>query len=195
MSNAVFPVLIGASYPAVRTPVFATRIHGGVGGREVRIADYPYPRWKFSLPYNYLPLADWQTLLGFFLQRQGAWDTFLFDDTSDDSVTGQAIGTGNASQTAFQLLRTLGGFSEAVLAPNTVSNVYLNGVAQSPSSYSVNAATGVVTFTTAPGSGVAVTADFSFYFRCRFAQDSADFEQFVHRIWRQRAIKFVSVFV
>lgn len=194
MSNAVLPVLIGASYPAIRAPKFSTRVQRSVSGREVRIADFPNPIWEFTLPFTYLPLADWQTLLGFFLARTGAWDTFLFDDIADDSVTGQAIGTGDGATKNFQLVRTLGGFAEPILAPNTVSAVYLNGISQSGSTWSVNTATGLLSFTSAPGSGAAITADFSFYFRCRFAEDSADFEQFMSKIWRLGTLKFVSVF-
>ncbi|HVH76767.1 MAG TPA: DUF2460 domain-containing protein [Stellaceae bacterium] len=193
MSLAVLPTLIGASYPAIRTPKFSTRVQRSVSGREVRISDFAYPIWEFTLPFAYLPLADWQNLLGFFLQRTGAWDTFLFDDGADDNVTGQALGAGDGSTEAFQLVRTLGGFVEPILAPNEVSAVYLNGVPQASATWSVNSATGVLAFTTPPAAGAAISADFTYFWRCRFAQDSADFSQFMNRIWELKALKFVSV--
>ena len=86
-----------------------------------------------------------------------------------------------------------GGFAEPIVAPNLVSNVYLNGVVQSPSSYSVDASNGILTFAAAPGSGVVVTADFSYYFRVRFADDAASFENFMYQLWRLKQIKFISI--
>jgi uncharacterized protein (TIGR02217 family) len=195
MSNAVFPALIGVTFPIARKPVFSTRVQQSVSGREVRITDYPYPIWEWTLPFDYLPAADFATLAGFIAARQGPWDSFLYDDPTDDSVSGQAIGTGDGSTAAWQLVRALGSFAEPILAPNVVQNVYLNGVRQAAGSYSVNAATGVVTFNTAPGSGAAISADFTYYFRCCFLDDVPAFEQFMHNIWRAKELKFRSLFL
>ena len=108
-------------------------------------------------------------------------------------MTGQSLGVGDGATTVFQLVRAFGGFIEPVLAPNVVSAVYLAGVAQSPSSYSVNPTTGLLTFTTAPASGAAITADFSYYFRCRFAEDTVDFEKFMAVLYRAQKLAFVSL--
>jgi uncharacterized protein (TIGR02217 family) len=130
---------------------------------------------------------------------QGAFGTFLFRDPSDDQVTGQQIGVGNASATVFQLQRAMGatlpggGFLEPVLAPNIVGAVYLDGITQSPTSYSVDPNTGLVTFATAPGSGLVITADYSYYFRCRFVDDSYAFENFMFRLWQLKKLTFISV--
>ncbi len=201
----VFPALPGLAWNVTKAPIFQTRIQRAVSGRELRALDYPNPLWQFTLVFAFLrdnPAAGYdelRTLLGFYMLCQGAYGTFLFDDPTDDQTTGQAIGTGNASQTVFQLVRTIGtalpggGFAEPILAPNTVSAIYLNGVVQSPSSYSVDPNTGLVTFTTAPASGVAITADFTYYFRCRFTEDSYDFENFMYRLWQLKKLSFISV--
>jgi hypothetical protein len=70
-----------------------------------------------------------QTLLGFYNARQGSFDTFLFTDPDDSSITGQQIGIGDGSTKTFQLLRALGGFNDIIQAPNVVSTVYLTGAA------------------------------------------------------------------
>lgn len=195
MSTAVFPSLIGVAFPVARQAIFSTRVQKSVSGREVRIADYPFPIWEWTLPFDYLPAADWATLMGFILARQGAWDSFLYDDPTDDSVTGQAIGAGDGATTAFQLVRSLGALSEPILAPELVSAVYLNGVAQASSAYSVDTSTGVLSFGTAPALGVAISADFSYYFRCRFVDDGAAFEEFMNKIWRAKQVRFRSLFL
>jgi uncharacterized protein (TIGR02217 family) len=134
-----------------------------------------------------------RTLAGFFLQQQGAFQPFLFDDPTDDSVTGQVLGTGDGATTAFQLVRTMSGFAEPITAPNTVSAVYLNGLRQIPSSYGVDANTGLVTFTAAPAAGQVVAADFTYWFRVRFAEDAAEFENFMLQLWQMKQVKLQSV--
>jgi len=191
VSTAVFPTLVGQGWSVTKAPAFATRVQRSTSGRELRTSDMPYPLWTFTLVFNYLPVADLRTLLGFFLSRQGAYDTFLFDDPTDNTAAAQPIGTGDGSTTAFQLGRTLGGFYEPITAPNQLGAIYLNGIAQT--GYSLDAATGLVTLTSAPAAGLSVTADFSYYFRCRFTDDTNDFENFMQGLWQLKKLQFVSV--
>lgn len=103
--------------------------------------------------------------------------------------------------TVFQLVRTMGallpsgGFAEPITAPNAVTAIYFNGVRQSGSIYSVDPATGLVTFTSPPPSGQLVTADFTYFFRVRFADDTADFENFLYQLWALKQVKLQSVFM
>ena len=69
----------------------------------------------------------------------------------------------------------------------------LNGITQDPTSYRVDSATGLVTFETAPNSGLSITADFTYYFRCRFTEDKYDFENFMFRLWQLKKLTFISV--
>jgi uncharacterized protein (TIGR02217 family) len=200
-----FPALPGLAWSVTKTPTFQTRIQRAASGRELRALDYPYPLWQFALVYDFLrdnPAAGYdelRTLLGFFMLCQGAFGAFLFQDPSDCKVIGQMIGTGNASATVFQLQRAMGadlsggGFAEPITAPSVVSAIYLNGITQDPTSYSVDPGTGVVTFETAPGSDLSITADFTYYFRCRFTEDKYDFENFMFRLWQLKKLTFISV--
>ena len=176
-----------------------------MSGRELRALDYPYPLWQFTLVFDLLrdnPAAGYDELrglMGFFLLCQGAFGTFLFRDPCDDQVTGQEIGVGNASTTVFQLQRAMGstlpggGFLEPIVAPDVVSALYLDGITQSPGSYNIDPDTGLVTFSTAPGSGLIITADYSYYFRCRFVDDSYAFENFMFQLWQLKKLTFISV--
>jgi uncharacterized protein (TIGR02217 family) len=197
MSTAVFPALAGLGWSVKRVPMWKTRVQEAISGKETRIADWSYPRWRWELAYDFLRgdagHAEFQALAGFFNQRQGMFDSFLYQDADDFSAVGQQLGSGDGATQSFQLVRSLGGFIEPIIAPNVVSAVYLAGVAQSPSSYTVDAATGIVTFTIAPGAAVAITADFTFYFRCRFADDSMDLEKFMSQLWRAKKLAFISV--
>jgi len=202
MSTAVFPALPGLAWSVDKQPAFATVVRTAASGQETRVALWPAPRWHFKLGYDLLRAdanQELQTLMGFFLARQGQYDSFLYQDPDDNAVTGQPLGVGDGATTAFQLLRSFGGFAEPVRAPNlgATLNVYLAGVAQSSSSYAVSgwgtATPGMLTFDTAPGAGVAIAADFSFYFPVRFAADLAEFSQFMHQLWELKQIELVSV--
>ncbi len=201
----VFPALPGLAWSVTKTPTFQTRIQRAVSGRELRALDYPYPLWQFTLVFDFLrddPAAGYdelRCLMGFFMLCQGAFGTFLFHDPSDYQVTGQQIGIGNASTTVFQLQRAMGatlpggGFFEPIVAPDKVSAVYVDGITQSVESYSVDQSTGLVTFDTAPGSGLIIAADCTYYFRCRFVDDRYDFENFMYRLWQLKKLTFISV--
>lgn len=201
----IFPTLPGLAWSVTKTPTFQTRIQRAASGRELRALDYPYPLWQFALVYDFLrddPVAghdELKTLMGFFMLCQGAFGTFLFQDPSDFQVIGQQIGTGDASTTVFQLQRAIGaalpdgGFFEPIVAPNVVNAVYLDGITQDAASYVVDPDTGSVTFNIAPGGGLIITADFTYYFRCRFVDDRYDFENFMYRLWQLKKLTFISV--
>jgi uncharacterized protein (TIGR02217 family) len=204
--TAIFPSLPGLAWSVTKAPRFATRIQRAVSGRELRILDQPYPIWTWTLAYSLLRdkwdargsgglgagYDELRTIVGFFLQQQGAFQTFLFDDPTDGTVTGQAIGTGNSSTSVFQLVRSMGGCAEPMAAPNTVGAVYFNGVLQSPAGYAVDINTGLVTFTAPPPAGQSITADFTYRFRVRFADDTAEFENFMYQLWQLKQIKLQS---
>lgn len=204
MSTAVLPSLAGLGFEVIRTPMFKNLVQENVSGKETRVALWSYPRWQWDLTYNVIrqgtvhgtAYTEFAQLAGFFNQRQGRFDTFQYQDADDNSVTAQAIGTGDGSRTAFQLIRGFGGFVEPVLAPNTVSKVYLNGVEQ-VSGWSVSnwgsSSPGVITFSSAPGNGVAITADFSYYFPCRFTEDQVSFSMFMKSLYAGKKVSFLSV--
>ena len=201
----VFPTLPGLAWSVTKAPIFQTRIQRAVSGRELRALDYPYPLWQFTLVFAFLRdnpgagLDELRTLMGFYLTCQGAYGTFLFQDPSDYRVMGQYLGTGDSSLGIFQLQRTMGesllggGFVEPVVAPNLITAVYFDGITQSPSGYSVDRDTGLLTFATPPSTGLVITADFSYWFRCRFVDDSYDFENFMYRLWQLKKLTFISV--
>ena len=195
MSNAVFPTLPGLAFPVEKTAMWSTRVQTGVSGKETRLNLWSYPIWKYSLPFEMLRSdsvnAELQSLAGFYNARQGSYDTWLFDDPDDDTATLQNFGVGDGSTRSFQLKRSYGGFSEPVGATNVMTQVRVNAVATG--AYTVNASTGILTFTTAPGAGLALDWSGTYYWRCRFDGDEFNVSKFVSQIWDAKAVKFMSV--
>jgi hypothetical protein len=196
-----FPSLAGQGWSVHKKPVFSTLVTGHVSGREVRDALWQYPLWEFELSFDGLAsdsasypglgARSLQSLMGLFLQAQGQFGTFLYTDPSDDSISSQALGTGDGTTNSFTFARTLGGFTEPVGWVTSIANVSLNGATQS-SGWSLTAPNTLV-FTGAPGVGVAITASFSYAFQCRFLDDGQDFEQFMQNLWAVKSLKFRSV--
>jgi hypothetical protein len=197
------PSLAGLTWSRHKKPGFSTRVASHVSGREVRVALMSYPLYEFEAVYSGLASSataafaglgssSLQSLMGFFLQLQGQFGTFLYVDPDDNTVTGQAFATGDGTTTSFTMTRSLGGFLEPVGWVASIANVYLNGVAQPPSAYSLTAPNTLV-FASAPASGATVSADFSYAFNCRFLDDQMDFEEFMASLWRLESMKFRSV--
>lgn len=196
MSSAIFPTLEGLSWNVSKTPQFSTRIQTATSGREVRIANRTYPMYSFKMNYEVLrdnrntnipasPRDELKTLLAFFLKRRGSFESFLYDDLTDNAVIGQGFGVGNGSTTSFQLARAYGivddGFAEPVENINGAPTICADGVLVT-GGYSIST-TGVVTFTTAPLSGVELTWTGEFYYRVRFNMDASEFNQFMYDLW------------
>lgn len=160
----------------------------------------------------YTPYTDLRTLLGFFLARQGSADDFLFDDPDDNSVgpalDGSPIGPNPAAELQVvtdgngnyysPIQRDMGGlFKEDITDLNGSITVYANGVAQAPGfdytiqgpglaipGYSFRGLYLAWTPTSPPTSpGTPVTAEFDFYHRVRFEEDTKDFEKWASQLW------------
>lgn len=202
MSTAVLPSLAGLGIDIERTPVFDTIIQQNTSGKEVRIPNQEYPRWRWNIMFNVLRSAngytELQQLVGFFNARKGRFDTFLFTDADDNSVTLQNIGVGNGVQTIFQLVRSFGGFTEPVLAPNVVAEVYVNGVLKTVTTdYTISnwgsSTPGVITFVVAPPAGQAITVTYTYYWPVRMENDEQTFAMFLSRYYRTESFTFISV--
>lgn len=212
--TVLFPSLPGLGFSVHKEPQFSTRIQRAVSGRELRVVDQPNPIWIFTLVFNFLRdqwyvrqagglgvgYDELETLMGFFLGQQGSFTAFYFNDPTDNSRLAEPIATGDGSTVAFQLVRRMPagaaaglGFTEPIIAPNTISAVYLNGVSQPNPGAWTSGSTGLITFTSAPGNGVAITADFTYYFLVRFHDDNADFENFLFQLWTLKQLKLQSV--
>ena len=197
------PSLPGLAWSRHKKPGFSTRVASHVSGREVRVALMSSPLYEFEAVYSGLASSSaaafaglgstsLQSLMGFFLQLLGQAGTFLYTDPDDGSVAGQFVAVGDGVTQSFILSRTLGGFNEPVAWVSNVANVYLNGVAQ-PSNSWIFTAPNSIGFYTAPASSVAVTADFSYAFQCRFLDDQMDFEEFMSSLWKLDSMKFRSI--
>ena len=216
MSSLVFPSLPGLDIKVNRTPIFATEIQVAASGKEQRAAFQSFPRYKWALTLNFArnngqygaTYDEPGTLLRFFFGLLGSWDSFLFADPYESAVVAQPFGTGNASATAFQLQRcdpgnwsgpasnyypaTGSGF-EPIFDLQAPPQIYINGVLKTVTTDYTISATGLVTFTAAPGAGTTLTWTGSYYRRVRFDGDSLELERMFGGLYDGKVLKLVSV--
>lgn len=190
MSNQLFPTFPGLAWSVLKTPEWDTAVQGAVSGKEVRMANRQRPVWLFTLTFEVLRGAsqytELQRLLGFYNARQGAFDSFLFNDTSDNTEVQQLIGQGNGSQTTFQLLHSIDSWIEPI-GYSPAPNLFINGV--QTSAFTCSDGLNVV-FNSPPAAGASITWTGTFYYRVRFAKDQMEFEQFMKDLWLLKKCDF-----
>ncbi len=174
------------SYGSRGGPAWRTTVVESASGAEARNRHWAYPRHEYDVAYGVTSLERLEALLAFFHVVSGRAIGFRYKDWLDykscpaaqtPAATDCGIGTGDGAKRQFQLFKAYraGSYSRSrkILkpVPGTV-RVALNGVEQtSGADYTVDATTGVVTFTTAPAAGAAVTAGFEFDVPVRFDTD------------------------
>jgi uncharacterized protein (TIGR02217 family) len=177
MSFAEIQFPVDISYGATGGAMFSTDIVETFGGNEQRNINWSESRGQWNVAHGVKTQNQLDTLIAFFRARRGKAIGFRFKDWSDYRVTAQVIGTGNGTQTAFQLKKS---YTSLVTVDRPIKKpvsgtilVYKDAVLQ-VSGYTVDVTTGVITFTVAPANGVVVTATFEFDVPVRFDTDQIE---------------------
>lgn len=131
MSNLVFPSLPGLDWNCTRTVVPPpVQVRTTPSQREYRARDAVYPRYQYSLSYEFLrsgSAQEYQTLLAFHSQHGGDFDSFLYTDPDDNLASSVQFGVGNGATSQYQLVRSMGGFYEPISAVNGDATVEMTG--------------------------------------------------------------------
>lgn len=195
MSALIYPTLPGFMYPQQRDVVPPpVQVRTTPSQREYRARDAALPRYQYGLQYEFLRTgtrgAELASLVGFYNKVGGPFDSWLYSDPDDNTAVAQLFGVGNGATQGFQLLRGFGGFAEPVFDLQAAPAIYLAGVLQA-SGYTVSS-TGWVSFTAAPGAGVALTWSGAFYRRCRFLGDRLNTTKFMDQMFEAKRVEFIS---
>ena len=187
-------------------PERRTQIVELASGAEERNASWANSRRRYDVAYGIRRADDLAAVVAFFEARNGRLHGFRFKDWADfksclpsqiSASTDQPIGTGNGSTNTFQLAKryTSGAqsWTRAITKPvvGTVT-IALNGTPQA-SGWSVSTTTGLITFTTAPAAGVAITAGFEFDVPVRFDTDALDITLDLERLGSITSIPLIEL--
>lgn len=199
MTLRLFPDLPGLTYPVKKTPTWSTEVQTTVSGKHTALGRWSYPTYAIELGYEFLRTAtawrEYQDLLAFYNLCGGRASMFRFNDPDDNAVTAQGFGAGDGVTTAFQLVRSFSGLSfswaDPVFYPVTAA-IYVSGVLKTLGADYTISTTGLVTFTTPPAAGAALTWTGTFNWLCRFDEDSSTFEKFTVNLWNLQTLKFTT---
>ena len=187
------------SYGSSGGPEYATDIVASVGGYEQRNINWQQARARYNVAHGVKTKAQLDALIAFFRARKGRAHGFRFKDWTDFQAVNETLGTGNGVQTQFQLVKRY--VSGSVTDMRTIVKpvvgtvqVFRNAVLQT-TGVSVNSATGMVTFVTAPTAGQVVTASFQFDVPVRFDTDtlSASLDAYGIHSWQDISLVEVRV--
>jgi len=151
-------------------------------GFERRSSPWANGRRRYLIGAGVRALDDAAALVEFFEARRGRLFGFRFKDFADfkscapsaaTSAADQVIGEGDGVTAAFQLVKAYGDLARDIRKPvaGTVKAA-VGGVVTT--AFTVDTATGVISFTTPPADGAAVTAGFEFDTPVRFDTDRID---------------------
>ena len=167
-------------------------------GREERNARWADSRRAYNAGYGVKSIDALHAVIAFFEERRGRLHGFRWRDHADyksclpghaPSPLDQQIGVGTGAEVVFQLTKTYGSahapYVRAIAKPVAGSvSVAVSGVIKSSAAFSLDPATGRITFNSShiPPPGAAVTSGFLFDVPVRFDTDKleVDVSGFTH---------------
>ena len=187
-------------------PERRTQIVELASGDEERNASWVNSRRRFDVAYGIRRSDDLATVVAFFEARNGRLHGFRTKDWADYksslpslaiTPTDQQIGTGTGSLTTFQLVKRYASgaqsWTRTIVKPVTGTVRVALGTVEQLTGWTLDVTTGVVTFTTAPGSGVIVRAGFEFDVPVRFDTDMLDVTLDIERLGSITSIPLLEI--
>jgi uncharacterized protein (TIGR02217 family) len=162
---------------AVGGPMFSTSVYQLSGGSEYRNQNWLYPLHQWTLTHWMDAASDFATMKNWFWSHFGKAIGFRFQDLMDYQVTSyQQFGTGDGSQTQFQLTKAYSTASRLIKKP--VSGTLGIKVSGTPivegagaGKFTCDYTTGIITFGTAPSAAAPITWIGQFDVPVRFDTD------------------------
>lgn len=166
---------LGYDYGAAGGPQFSITNTVSGGGFEKANLDWSQPlgEWRIGdkTGQNCLIQTEYNDLYHFWMARRGSFEGFRFKDWGDFELTDELIGVGDGIRTQFQITKTYGSFVRIVKKIDINSNFYtlLDG---GFSSAVLAPNTGILTFGSAPAVGQRITVNGAFHVPVRFVEST-----------------------
>ncbi|WP_407603125.1 DUF2460 domain-containing protein [Acinetobacter pittii] len=206
MSDVLFPELPGLEWDLTKTPMFNTKIMQSVNGRELRASYQAVPKYQISMSFAFLRESkgrnELQQLEGFFLERRGSFDSFLFKMPEDNEF--QCTFVGDGVQTSFQLYKqinttqiplqhTQAEQSEDPLmwSENASKPMWSDPESQMWLLQFVITNNGLLQLSIPLLEGESITVTGTFYYRCRFADDEQQYTNFMSKLWKAGKVEMI----
>lgn len=165
------------------SPTYRNFLQESVSGKEKRVRGWAQCRGEWDISYPILDTTEatgaFRAVLAMVRAHEDLYP-FPFKDWADYQLTDEEIGTGDASDTTFQIIKTydpsqilLGTpgsrvFVRDIYLPRSGLVVKVDGVTQTLTTDYTIGSTGIITFTSAPPNGDAITVTGEFDVPVRF---------------------------
>lgn len=209
MSDELFPELPGLEWDLTKAPSFNTKIMTSVNGRELRASYQSVPKYDITLSFGFLRESkgrdELQQLESFFLERRGAFDSFLLKMPDDYQFECTYIGDGSAA--IYQLYKSMHtsliplSHSESKSQPvnplmwNTkpVKSMWDSNVEKPMWNKATVGVTkdGQVLLSEPLEEGQSMTVTGTYYYRCRFKDDEQQYTNFMHKLWKTNKVQLI----
>lgn len=206
MSDVLFPELPGLEWDLSKKPIFNTKIMESVNGRELRASYQAVPKYEISLSFAFLRESkgrnELQQLESFFIERRGAFDSFLFKMPDDHEFKCEFVGDGKTS--TFQLHKQM--YTSRIPLAHTQAFVsedplmWVDDLDQPmwtdldnrmwEMQYSIGK-NGFLTLPVPLANGDSLTVSGTFYYRCRFADDEQQYTNFMSNLWKANKVEMI----
>ncbi len=187
-------------------PERRTQVVELASGDEERNASWANSRRRYDVAYGIRRADDLAAVVAFFEARHGRLYGFRYKDWADYksglpsqviTPTDQQIGTGTGSLKTFQLAKRYTSGAQAwvrIIAKPVAGSVRVAlGTVEQMSGWTLDATSGVITFTAAPGNGVIVRAGFEFDVPVRFDTDMLDVTLDIERLGSITSIPLLEI--
>jgi len=152
--------------------VFNTLVTRYEDGKEQRRAKWSRAKGSYTVILRGRTQTVAQQVWDFFTARQGAYDTFYFENPNENPVTNEIVGSGDSIITSFTL--------DHYPLPSGSITITADGVAKAETTdYTLTRTTGAIEFSPAP-SGI-ILGTYNFCRVVRFAEDKLTREQFTYQ--------------
>lgn len=158
-------------------PMFSTSVIETQSGDTARNARWTMPMHRFDASMAIRRQPQWERVRALFMNARGRWRSFRYKDWADFKLVDQLIGTGDGTQTTFQLVKTYAFeshvFTRLITKPvaHTIT-VKANGTPVSGAAWTINDGTGLLSFFTPPAAAVQIAVSGEFDVQVRFDVDS-----------------------
>lgn len=158
-----------------------TRTMAANGQSRINV-DWARTLRQYELGVIPMSIATWQTIEGLHEVTEGGAYGFLMEDPKDNSASYSTGVVSGITSTTFQLKKRYTSIGSTRTKDRTITRpkaspfaVKISGAVESPSNYSLNTTTGVLTIAAAP-SAATVTWEGRFYVPVHFANDDIDWD-------------------
>lgn len=209
------------AWSLVKSANWATRMQRSVSGREVRVQDFQWPIWNWTLtfevlrdawdlrsgtygygpafPIGYSPYYELYNIISFFNSMKGATIPFLFTDPTDcdtdpqGQIPGAIAPDGGAGVTLGVGDGVTGTWRIVGLLGSPVEPVTVRWVQPPTSAWGIDSTNGLMFFDPVPAFGATIAVGMSYQQRVRFKADTIESEEFMYQLWTMKKLELISV--